>query len=179
MRRRAARATAAAPRRGATWLPQALLYGLFATVIGVFSGWPSYEHLAPGRALIKLSLRHHGQRVADCRSLSAEELAKLPPNMRAPQQCPRERSPVTVEVDIDGAPALRHVAPPSGLKRDGASNIYRRLEVPAGPRRVAVRLDDDARRAGFDHVREATVTLAPAQVLVIDFDAEKGGIELE
>jgi hypothetical protein len=32
--------------------------------------------------------------------------------------------------------------------------------------------------AAFNHVREATVRLAPAQVLVIDFDAEKGGITL-
>jgi hypothetical protein len=170
--------SATAPRL-ARWLGQAVLYGLFALVIGIFSGWPRYEHVASDRALIKLSFSHHGKRVADCRSLSAEELAKLPPNMRAPQQCPRERSPVIVELDIDGKPALRVVAPPTGLKRDGASSAYRRLEVPAGPTRIAVRLKDDGRSPGFDHVRETTVTLAPAQILVIDFDAEKGGITLQ
>ena len=34
----------------ASWLGQALLYGLFAALIGVFSRWPPYQHLAPDRA---------------------------------------------------------------------------------------------------------------------------------
>ena len=107
-----------------------------------------------------------------------QELAKLPPNMRAPVRCPRERSPVLVELDIDGQPVLRHTAAPSGLSKDGASSVYHRLQVPAGEHRVAVRLNDDVRQPGFTHSREATVSLAPAQILVIDFDAEQGGITL-
>ena len=120
----------AAPRGAAAWAAQVVLYGLFAFVIGVFSHWPPYRHLAADAALIKLSLVHAGKPVGDCRRLGAEELAKLPPNMRAPMQCPRERSPVTVELDVDGAPAARVAAQPSGLSRDGA----RRLESAAGVR---------------------------------------------
>ena len=45
--------------------------------------------------------------------------------------------------------------------------------------RVAVRMKDDARSAGFDHVREATVMLAPAQILVIDFDTATQEITLQ
>lgn len=167
-------------RRGpAAWAAQVMLYGLFAAVIGVFSQWPTYRHLAPDTALIKLSLVHTGQPVGDCRRLSAEELAKLPPNMRAPVSCPRERSPVTVELDIDGAAAARVVAAPSGLSRDGASAIYRRIPVSAGERLIQVRLRDDARSPGFTHTLERRVTLAPAQVLVIDFEADPGGITLQ
>ncbi len=140
---------------------------------------PTYRHLAPDQALIKLSFTHAGKRVAECRQLSADELAKLPPNMRATTKCERERAPVRVEVDIDGAPAVRHVAQPSGLSKDGASAVYRRLEVAAGDHRVAVRLKDSAAGSGFDYQREQTVKLAPAQILVIDFDAEKGGITLQ
>ena len=161
------------------WLGQVLLYGLFALVIGVFSRWPVYQHLAPGQALIKLSFTHTGKPVGDCVPLSAAELAKLPPNMRAPLKCPRERSPVTVEVDLDGVAAVRRSAAPSGLSRDGASAMYHRLVVAAGEQRIAVRLNDDARRPGPTYQREARVTLAPAQVLVIDFDAAKGGITLQ
>ncbi|MGZ8716882.1 MAG: hypothetical protein ACXWYO_07200, partial [Gaiellaceae bacterium] len=84
------------------WVGQALLYGLFALLIGVFSQWPPYRHLAEDQALIKVSFSHHGKPVSDCRPLTAAELAKLPPNMRAPVKCPRERSPVTVEVDLGG-----------------------------------------------------------------------------
>lgn len=161
------------------WLGQLVLYGAFAVVVGVFSRWPDYQHLASDQALVKLSFNHQGKPVSDCRRPSAEELAKLPPNMRAPMVCPRERSPITVELDVDGAPVLRHVARPSGLSRDGASAVYHRMQVPAGTHHLAVRLKDDVRASGFGFTREATVTLKPAQILVIDFDPEKGGITLQ
>ncbi|MBX3636915.1 MAG: hypothetical protein KF683_16205 [Rubrivivax sp.] len=161
------------------WLGQALLYGLFALAIGVFSHWPPYRHLAPDTALVKLSFVHVGKPVADCRQLTAQELARLPPNMRAPTQCPRERSPVMVELDIDGAPTVRTMAAPSGLSRDGASAVYQRLPVAAGERLIQVRLRDDVRAEGFTYTLERRVVLAPAQVLVIDFDAGKGGITLQ
>ena len=162
----------------AAWTGQALLFAAFALVIGVFSRWPVYHHLGPDQAVIKVSFAHTGKPVSDCRPLSAEELAKLPPHMRAPMRCPRERSPVTMEVDIDGQAVLRRTANPSGLSRDGASSMYQRVQVAAGEQRIAVRMKDDVRHPGFTHQREATVKLKPAQILVIDFDAEQGGITL-
>ena len=160
------------------WLGQLLLYSAFALFIGVFSRWPSYSALAPGQAVLKVSFIHHGQRVAECRPYTAEELAKLAPNMRTPLKCGRERSPVTIEVDVDGQPVYRHVAVPSGLSRDGPSTVYHRLDLPAGPHRIAVRMKDSAAASGFTHQRAETVTLKPAQVLVIDFETDKGGITL-
>ena len=148
-------------------------------MIGVFSQWPPYRHLAADQALIKLSFSHTGKPVSDCRVQTPEELAKLPPNMRAPVRCPRERSPIVVELDVDGVAALRHSAKPSGLSKDGASSVYHRLQVGAGVHRVAVRLNDDVRSAGFEHQREATVTLKPAQILVIDFDTSTQKITLQ
>jgi hypothetical protein len=161
------------------WLGQVALYALFALGIGVFSRWPVYHHLRDDEALIKISFTHAGKPVGDCRRQTEAELARLPPNMRAPTVCPRERSPVSVEVDVGGVNALRRSAAPSGLSRDGASALYQRLVVPAGEQRISVRLNDDARVSGPTHQREATVKLAPAQVLVIDFDASRGGITLQ
>ena len=161
-----------------SWIGQGLLYALFALIIGYFSNSPPYRHLAADQALIKLSFSLHGKLVSECRRRTPEELAKLAPNMRAPMDCKRERSAVTVEIDLDGVPAYRHVAVPSGLSKDGASTVYRRFPVAAGEHRIAVRLKDDARSAGFTYRREQTVRLAPGKVLVIDFNAEKGGITL-
>lgn len=159
------------------WIGQGVLYGLFVAFIGVFSQWPSWQVLPPGQAVLKVSFIHHGQRVAPCRPYTPEELAKLPPQMRAPLKCERERAPVLIEVDVDGVTVVKHEAPPAGLSRDGASTVYRRLAVPAGEHRIAVRLKDGT-GAGFDHVRETTLRLKEAQVLVIDFDPQKGGITL-
>ena len=158
-----------------TWLAQALLYGLFALFIGVFSRWPAWQALPPQQAVLKVSFVHHGQRIAPCRPYTPEELAKLAPNMRTPLKCERERAPVEVEVDLDGASVFRHVALPSGLSRDGPSSVYHRLNVAAGEHRIRVRLKDAAGGA-FGYTREATLRLMPAQVLVIDFDPQKGGI---
>lgn len=169
-------ATGPTPSRAAAWAGQLALYVLFALAIGVFSRWPTYRHLGATDALVKLSFTHAGKPVGDCKPLAPEQLAKLPPNMRAPLQCPRERSPVLVQVDIDGERVLEREAPPSGLSKDGASALYQRLVVPAGKRRIAVRLSDDVRARDAAYRREASVRLAPGQVLVIDFDAERGGI---
>ncbi len=157
-------------------LAQALFFGLFGLVIGVFSHWPAYQVLAPGRAVVKVSFTHHGKPVSECRQVSVAELARLPPNMRAPVQCPRERSPVRVEVDVDGQTVYQHVARPSGLSKDGASSVYQRLELAAGPHEIAVRMNDDSRQTGYTHTRTGSVALRPAQILVIDFDPEAGGV---
>jgi hypothetical protein len=153
---------------------QALLYAAFVAVIGYFSTSPAYEHLAPGVALVKLSLTHAGARKEACRQRSAEELAKLAPNMRAQSVCPRERVPVTVEVTLDGAPLFHVVAPPSGFSKDGASTIYRRVPVAAGRHRIGARLADNPAGA-FPFAHDATVDLAPGRVVVIDFDPAQGG----
>jgi hypothetical protein len=155
------------------FLGQAVLYGLFALAIGYLSTAPAYTHLAPGEALLKLSFSHGAQRVGDCRDRSDEELAKLPPNMRIRQDCPRERAPVIVELELDGARLYRESLPPSGLSRDGSASVYRRFVVPAGKHRLAVRLSDNA-KGEFNYSGEKTVTLAPAQIVVVEFHAASG-----
>jgi len=167
------------PLTAANLMGQVLLYGVFALVIGVFSRWPVYQALAPDKALVKLSFSHHGKPISECRATSAAELAKLQPNMRAPMQCPRQRSPVKVELDVDGVTRFRYEAIPAGLSRDGASVVYQRMEVAAGAHQIAVRLNDDARKSGFTHVRAGAVVLQAAQILVIDFDSESGEISFK
>src|SRR5690606_41260401 len=93
-------------------------------------------------AQIKVSFMHHGARLADCRPHTAEELARLATNMRGAMKCERERSPVHIEVDLDGQTVLSHAAAPSGLSRDGASTQYRRTEAPAGAHRIPLRFHD-------------------------------------
>jgi hypothetical protein len=153
---------------------QAVCYAAFIAVVGYFATSPPYVHLPPGEALVKLSFQHAGERKEACHERTPEELAKLAPNMRAASVCPRERVPVEVEVELDGKPLFAMVAPPSGLSRDGASTVYRRVAVPAGAHRIVARLKDSP-GAGFGYITERTIDLAPGRVLVIDFDKKEGG----
>ena len=67
---------------------QGILYLLFAAFIGYFSTAPAYQHLAPDHALLRLSFRHPGPFITDCRAPSAEELAKLRPPLPAQKDYP-------------------------------------------------------------------------------------------
>lgn len=153
---------------------QVILYGAFAAFIGYFATNPRYQHIAPDRALLKLSFAHFGDR--DCRKRSAEELQKLPPNMRAPMECPRERADILLHADLDGQPLYHGLLHPTGIAKDGISTIYRRFELPAGKHLLSVKMNDNARVEGFKFVKEAEIDLKPAQVLVVDFNPDKGGL---
>ena len=160
-----------------TWLRYALqvpAYAAFAAFVGYFSAAPAYHPIAPGRAVVKLSFIHAGAIKAECHTRTPEELAKLAPNMRSASVCPRERSPVEVHIEMDGKPLFAVVAEPTGLARDGASTVYRRIAVPAGSHRVVAKMKDTV-AGDFRYVGEYTVDLAPGRVLVIDFDAKEGG----
>jgi hypothetical protein len=169
--------SSAAKLPGRPWLAyplQAVFYLAFIAVVGYFATSPAYVHLPPGEALVKLSFQHAGQRKEACRERTPEELAKLAPNMRAAQVCARERAPVAVEIEMDGKMLFSVVAPPSGLSKDGASTVYRRVPVTAGSHRFVARMKDTA-DGGFGIVAERTVDLRPGRILVIDFDPKEGG----
>jgi len=146
-----------------------------ALILGTaaLSAWPSYRAEPEGTGLIRLSFSHGGQK--SCRDLTEAELAKLPANMRRKQVCDRQRPPLYVELDIDGATVFRAVLPPSGIAGDGPSRVYERFVLPAGPHEIAVRLRDSARPEGFDHDAVHRVDLAPDQSFAIDFNPAFGG----
>jgi hypothetical protein len=86
---------------------------------------------------------------------------------------------VQLTLDVNGQRLLQREAPPSGLKRDGASAMYAKLVVPAGEQHITVTLSDDVRARHSGLKREAVFTLSPHQVLVIDYDAASGGITMQ
>jgi ferredoxin/coenzyme F420-reducing hydrogenase delta subunit len=167
----------AAPERkagkGSRWrIPlTATAYALFAAVVGWLSVWPTFQLIDRDQAMVSVSFSHAGQRVSECRKLSQEELNKLPPNMRKPDDCPRERLPVRVLLSSDGKPLYEAVMQPSGLWSDGESSVYRRLALAAGEQRLFIGMVDSRRDEGFDYSLEQEVELEPGQHLVVNFDS--------
>lgn len=154
---------------------QVVVYALFAAVVGYFSVSPAYQYIGKDQAQIKLNFSHPGQRRVECRRLSPQEIAQLPPNMRRPLDCPRERLPVLVELELDGELLFRESLRPAGIAKDGVSSVYRRFVVASGPHRLVARLRDSAREQGFDYEHAAAIDLAPGQNFVVDFQAQSGG----
>lgn len=156
------------------YLGQALAYAAFGGAIAYLSTSPAYVHFPDDQAMIRLSFSHAGQRREKCRQRSAEELAQLAPNMRTPLDCARERASVAIRFEMDGRLLYAETLAPSGLSRDGASTVYRRIPVPAGSHRLLAQLGDGA-DGGFNYQREEVLILKPAQVVVVDFKADAGG----
>lgn len=154
---------------------QLIFYAAFVGLIAYFSKSPDYAVVDPEMGIIRLSFSHAGERKGPCRRLTPEEIAALPPNMRKPMDCPRERLPLLVELQVDGELVFRRELPPSGIAGDGASTAYESFVVAPGYHRITARLRDTARDKGFDYEGEKEMLIAPRQSVLIDFRADTGG----
>jgi hypothetical protein len=151
---------------------EVLAYAAFAVVIGALSVWPPYDLLETDEAIISVAFVHAGERVGECRKLTQEELDALPPNMRKPSDCPRERHPVRIELRSGDDVLVADTMLPSGLWSDGKANIYERVIVPAGRHEVFVGMNDSGGDDAFDYERKLAVDMRPGQNLVVRFDGQ-------
>jgi len=148
----------------------ALAYVAFAVIVGWLSVWPRFQLIDQGQAMVSLSFSHAGQRIRECRKLTQEELNKLPPNMRKPDDCPRERLPIRVLFSSDGETLFEAIKAPTGLWKDGSSNVYKRLEVEGGSQRLFIGMNESGQSPEFDFSLEQEVDLEPGKHLVVEFD---------
>jgi hypothetical protein len=153
---------------------QLLAYGAFVVVIAYLSSAPSYEHVNPEQAVLRLVISHATAKIGECRQLSPEEYAELPPNMRRATDCPRERHDLYIELLLDDKMLYRGAAPPTGLWRDGPSNVYRKFTVAPGMHQLLVRFRDSGRDNGFDQERAEAIELRPGQNFVVGFRSATG-----
>jgi hypothetical protein len=121
--------------------------------------------------MVSLSFSHAGQRIRECRKLTQEELNKLPPNMRKADDCPRERLPIHIAFGSDGTTLYEASRAPTGLWNDGESNVYHRMVIPAGKRKLFISMIDSGREEGFDYSLEQEIDFAPGQHVVVEFDS--------
>lgn len=153
-------------------LKEGLAWALFAVVVGVLSVWPRYQMVGKGDAVVSVTFSHAARRVGECRTLSQEELNKLPPNMRKPSECPRERFPISVELRSGKDVLYADRLAPSGIWSDGKANVYRRVVIPSGIHELFIGMSDSGRADGFDFETAKRVDIAPGRNVVIRFDQQ-------
>ena len=156
------------------FLLQAFNYSLFMGVVWYFASSPSIRLIGADEAKLTIAFAHAGQLREPCRMLSQEELNKLAPNMRKLDDCPRERSPVTIEAKLDGAIVYSASLPPPGLFGDGGVDVYFSAKIPAGEHQLNLRMNDSVRVEGFNHQFGQMVTVEPAQILLVEFNKKQG-----
>ena len=151
---------------------QLVAYAAFFALVGALSVRPRLHLLAEDEAIVSLSFSHAAKRVGECRRLSQEELMALPPNMRKPEDCPRERHPLRIVLLMDDQTLYQAALPPTGLWADGKSTAYQRIRVSAGVHDFAIRMNDSGASGSFDFENSVTIILLPGENLVVYFDAD-------
>jgi len=142
-------------------------------LIAAFSSGPVVRQLDEGMAVVTLAFGHAAKPIRACRQRTPEELAALAPNMRAPMDCPRERSIIKVELLMDGELIHSIAAPPPGAFKDQGVDVYESIAVPEGIHEFTVRMNDDTQVEGYTYSNSYTANLVPAQLLFIDFSIQK------
>lgn len=150
------------------------LYAIFMTFIGYFSVAPSYSPFGPDEAVVRVSIHHYGQRKAECRQRSATELQSMAPNMRVAADCPRERSPIDIELAVDDKVVYQDHLAPTGISRDGRAYTYQTIRVPIGKHRVAVRMRDSVHEKEFNYEKSEEIEFLSGDMLAIEFNSEEG-----
>ncbi len=145
-------------------------YAVFAVAIGYLSASPVYHYGSADMAVLKLSLDHAAERVEPCVRLTPAEVAALPPDIRQPAHCERQRIPLRLQLDVDGMTVIDIVAQPSGLWDDGPASVYERFEIEPGTHSITVRLRDGKDTTQWDYVRSDDVVLAAGRYFTITFD---------
>ena len=154
---------------------QLVIFGLTALVLGVLSTHPTYQASREDKAQILLSFSHVGQHKGECRKLTREEIQAMAANMRRAELCPRERLPVTVELELSGDVIYHAVLKPTGLSSDGASQAHERFTVEPGAHRLVVRLRERPEAGGFDYQDAMDIELEAGENYIVDFRSEMGG----
>ena len=151
------------------YLAQAALYALFFVPLVFLTHTPTHRHLEDNFSVLKVSVRHPGKIVGACKPLSSDEYAKLAANMKQLESCPRERSPLQLELRVDGETLYSGTTPASGIHNDGLSSMYRRFTLPSGRYRLQLLMNDDVAVEGNTWELDQEVELLPAQVMVASF----------
>lgn len=158
------------------YLGQALMYALFFLPLVYLTHQPQHRHVAEGMAVLKVAVRHAGAIIGECTPIAGAGTASRGSNLQQVEICPRERSPLEIQVLLNGETLYQDTVAGSGLHSDGVASMYQRFVVPSGKHHLELLLNDDVVAQGNTWRLEQDIELQPAQVMVATF---KEGFQLQ
>ena len=151
------------------WLWQAAFFAVFFIPLAKLTSTPSYHVHEQGTAVIKLAFRHAGVAIGECETIHGAGIERASVEQLRNSLCSRERSPLELELILDGETLYRELVHPTGLNKDGVASVYARFVVPAGRHEIALAMRDDVVADAPNWILQHEVELAQAEVLVIGF----------
>lgn len=89
-------------------------------------------------AVLRLAWRARGERVNQCRTRTADELARLPVHMRQTEVCERRLLPYRLVVRLDDREVANREVRGAGAREDRPLFVFEDIRVAPGPHRVVV-----------------------------------------
>ncbi len=157
-----------------------------AAAVGV--AWASSVPMTPypsSDAMVRLAWSARPERIEECRSPTAEELAGRPEHMRQTRICEGRAATYRLEVRVDDALRVEQEVHGGGWRRDRRLYVFHELRVPPGEVRVDVRFTrvETSSSPTASPLRDAFVAprltlqqrvrLNPREVVLVTYDAER------
>jgi len=83
-------------------------------------------------------------------------------------------SDTALEAMLDGEVIYRDALHPTGLFGDGGVDVFYSAKIPAGTHDLSLRMNDSIQVDGFNHSFDQQVSIAPAQILLVGFQKNRG-----
>jgi len=168
--------------------PRAALGAVVALALALLTAWGSRVPVAfagADEARLRLSWRMEGIATEACRTLTDEELARLPVHMRNPRACIGVIAEYALRVRAGGVLLAQDTIRPPGARGDRPLNVLREYALAPGDHQVAVEFQallPEGVEAPADGVAElaweGNVRVRPRDVALITLDLSGRRLEL-
>ncbi len=148
------------------------LFVLAGAILYAFSNLPYYTPLNSQPEFV-VAFNHLGT-LAEQKQLTAEELSKRLPHMRAQVNVTRKRVPVRLRIAVDAAIVHDHAYTPHGFQKDGPSSATVRLPLSPGTHTIQVIVSDSPDLDQGSHQWEQSIASETNRIHVLLFDTKSG-----
>jgi ferredoxin len=155
------------------WAAGLLLTAVMLAVLLGASNAP-FRNPAPADAEFVFTFRAYGEWISGAAAALPDPAHdQRPVHMRTAQPTERTRSPVIVQIEVDGR-SEEHVFHPKGFKSDGSSVGELRRPLTPGPHRITVSVATQRDPLAPRRTWTAVVTAQPGRLSVLALDANQG-----
>jgi len=139
-------------------------------------------------AMVRLAWRATPARIRHCRTLTPEELARIPAHMRRTEECEETTLPYRLTIRYDSAPPITLTIHAAGAREDRPMYVFHESRLGPGPRVLSIRFQRDSAPEGVAPTVSQTpalltldtvVVLRERQIALVTYDADRQHLVLE
>jgi hypothetical protein len=138
--------------------------------------------------MVRLAWRATPARVRHCRTLTPEELARIPAHMRRTEECSETTLPYRLTVRLDSGPPVVLAVRAAGAREDRPMYVFHEWRILPGLRTIRIRFEREPTPAGAAEplsdtpallTLDTVAAIAPRQIALVGYDADRRRLVLQ